>query len=88
MILETTIGELDPGYRIVFQLRDIEGFSTEETARTLELSLSAVKSRLQRARLQLRNSLDNYFRPMQSTESRGRRGEGIRGRAGSVATEM
>jgi RNA polymerase sigma-70 factor, ECF subfamily len=64
MILETTIGELDPGYRIVFQLRDIEGFSTEETARTLELSLSAVKSRLQRARLQLRNSLDNYFRPM------------------------
>lgn len=47
-IFETTVSQLDPGYRIVFQLRDIEGFSTEETARTLDLSLSAVKSRLQR----------------------------------------
>jgi RNA polymerase sigma-70 factor (ECF subfamily) len=61
-ILETTINELDPGYRIVFQLRDIEGFSTRETASILALSLSAVKTRLLRARLQLRDSLDVYFR--------------------------
>lgn len=61
-IFETTINGLDPGHRIVFQLRDIEGFSTEETARTLDLSLSAVKSRLQRARLRLRDLLDVYLR--------------------------
>jgi RNA polymerase sigma-70 factor, ECF subfamily len=61
-ILETTINKLESGYRIVFQLRDIEGLSTEETARTLDLSLPAVKSRLRRARFQLRNLLDPYFR--------------------------
>jgi RNA polymerase sigma-70 factor, ECF subfamily len=70
-ILETTISELEPGYRTVFQLRHIEGFSTQETARTLNLSLPAVKSRLQRARLQLRNSLALYFRPIKPKESRG-----------------
>lgn len=62
-ILKRTVDELTPRYRTVFQLRDIEEFSTEETALTLELSLSAVKSRLARARLQLRNSLSVYFRP-------------------------
>jgi RNA polymerase sigma-70 factor, ECF subfamily len=62
-ILTVTINKLDPGYRIVFQLRDIEGLSTDETARALGLSLAAVKSRLGRARLRLRNSLDVYFRP-------------------------
>ena len=62
-ILTVTINKLDPGYRIVFQLRDIEGLSTDETATVLGLSLPAVKSRLKRARLRLRNSLDVYFRP-------------------------
>lgn len=61
-ILETSVNGLDPGYRVVFQLRDVEGFSTGETARTLNLSLPTVKTRLRRARLQLRNSLDIYFR--------------------------
>ena len=60
-ILETTINKLPPAYRIVFQLRDIEGFSTEETARTLGLSVASVKTRVRRARIQLRNSLDIYF---------------------------
>lgn len=60
-ILAATISKLDPGYRIVFQLRDIEGFSTEDTARTLDLSVPAVKTRLRRARLWLRSSLDVYF---------------------------
>jgi RNA polymerase sigma-70 factor (ECF subfamily) len=68
-ILETSINELDPGYRIVFQLRDVEGFSTEETASILALSLSAVKTRLLRARLQLRDSLDVYFRATQGPGS-------------------
>jgi len=61
-ILETTISELDPGYRVVVQLRDVEGLATDETARALNLSVPAVKTRLARARLQLRNSLDVYFR--------------------------
>jgi RNA polymerase sigma-70 factor, ECF subfamily len=62
-ILATTIGALGPGYRIVFELRDIEGFSTRETAQVLSLSQTAVKTRLQRARLQLRRSLNRYFGP-------------------------
>jgi len=61
-ILETTISELSPGYRIVFQLRDVEGFTTEETAQTLCLSPTAVKSRLRRARGHLRESLSRYFK--------------------------
>jgi RNA polymerase sigma-70 factor (ECF subfamily) len=63
-ILEAAINKLAPGYRIVFHLRDIEGFSYKETAQTLHLSLATVKSRTRRARLQLRDSLDAYFRPM------------------------
>jgi RNA polymerase sigma-70 factor (ECF subfamily) len=42
-------------------LRDVEGLSTEETADALELSIPAVKSRLLRARLQLRERLNKYF---------------------------
>jgi RNA polymerase sigma-70 factor, ECF subfamily len=59
-ILETSIGGLGPEYRTVFHLRDVQGFTTEETARALDLSLSAVKTRLRRARLRLRDSLDTY----------------------------
>ena len=47
--------------RSVFILRDIEGLSTEETAQALDLSISAVKSRLMRARLKLREHLSLYF---------------------------
>jgi RNA polymerase sigma-70 factor (ECF subfamily) len=61
-ILTTVIGELDPSFRIVFQLRDIEELSTEETADALGLSVPAVKSRLLRARLKLRQKLGRYFR--------------------------
>src|SRR5438445_5705325 len=46
---------------IVFVLRDIEGLSLEETAEALGLSLSAVKARSWRARLQLRERLSEYF---------------------------
>src|SRR5215469_1744843 len=60
-ILSTVIGELDPAFRIVFQLRDIEELSTEETAEALGLSVPAVKSRLLRARLKLRQKLGRYF---------------------------
>jgi RNA polymerase sigma-70 factor (ECF subfamily) len=61
-ILSNMIGELDPQFRVVFQLRDIEELSTEETAETLGLSVPAVKSRLLRARLKLRQKLNQHFR--------------------------
>jgi len=61
-ILTNTIAELEPPFRIVFQLRDIEELSTEETAEALGLSIPAVKSRLLRARLKLRQKLNRYFR--------------------------
>jgi RNA polymerase sigma-70 factor (ECF subfamily) len=61
-ILTKVIGDLDPPFRIVFQLRDIEELSTEETAEALGLSVPAVKSRLLRARLKLRQTLNQYFR--------------------------
>ena len=61
-ILSRVISELDPPFRIVFQLRDIEQLSTEETAEALGLSVPAVKSRLLRARLKLRQKLNQYFR--------------------------
>src|SRR5450432_655999 len=60
-ILSKTIQGLPPSFRTVFVLRDVEGLSTEETAAALELSVPAVKSRLLRARLQLRERLGKYF---------------------------
>ena len=61
-ILKKTIQGLPPGFRTVFVLRDVEGLSTEETAEMLSLSIPAVKSRLLRARLQLRERLSKYFK--------------------------
>ena len=61
-ILTRAIDSLAPGFRTVFLLRDVEGFSTEETASALNLSIPAVKSRLLRARLQLREKLNRMFR--------------------------
>jgi RNA polymerase sigma-70 factor (ECF subfamily) len=61
-ILTKTINGLPPSFRTVFVLRDVEGLSTEETAEALNLSIPAVKSRLLRARLQLRERLSKYFR--------------------------
>src|SRR5260370_38134620 len=61
-ILDKTIHGLPATFRTVFVLRDVEGLSTEETADALELSIPAVKSRLLRARLQLRERLNKYFR--------------------------
>ncbi len=71
-ILARAIAQLEPAYRIVFQLRDIEELSTEETARLLELSIPAVKSRLLRARLKLRHTLDQFFRGSAGSELQGR----------------
>jgi len=61
-ILGKTIQGLPSSFRTVFVLRDVEGLSTEETAEALDLSVPAVKSRLLRARLQLRERLNRYFK--------------------------
>ena len=61
-ILRKTIQGLPTSFRTVFVLRDVEGLSTEETAEMLNLSVPAVKSRLLRARLQLRERLNRYFK--------------------------
>lgn len=60
-ILARTIHGLPASFRTVFVLRDVEGLSTEETAEALALSVPAVKSRLLRARLQLRDRLSRFF---------------------------
>lgn len=61
-ILDEAIQSLRPAFRTVFVLRDIEELSTEETAESLKLSIPAVKSRLLRARLQLREKLTRFFK--------------------------
>jgi len=61
-ILDEAVEGLKPAFRTVFVLRDIEELSTEETAESLGISIPAVKSRLLRARLQLREKLTRFFR--------------------------
>src|SRR6202163_2159011 len=61
-ILSEVIDKLEPDFRVVFVLRDIEELSTEETAKTLGISVPAVKSRLLRARLALREKLTRQFK--------------------------
>ena len=60
-ILRKTLAELRTSLRTVFVLQDLEGLSTDQTAEALNLSQSAVKSRLWRARMQLRERLNKYF---------------------------
>lgn len=55
------IEALPPEFRQVFVLRDIEELSNAEVAEILDLSVAAVKSRLHRARLKVRNRLATYF---------------------------
>jgi RNA polymerase sigma-70 factor (ECF subfamily) len=59
-IIEKAVDELPVSYRTVFHLRDVEGLTDYETAKVLGLSLSAVKSRIHRARLFLRDKLSDY----------------------------
>ena len=61
-ILEDALDSLKPDFRTVFTLRDIEELSTEETADALGISVAAVKSRLLRARLALREKLTRQFK--------------------------
>jgi RNA polymerase sigma-70 factor (ECF subfamily) len=60
-VLDRVIADLPPAYRAVVLLRDIEELSTEETAQILDLSTDVVKTRLHRARLAMRQTLDCYL---------------------------
>ena len=61
-ILDEAVDDLKLDFRTVFVLRDIEELSTEETAEALGISVPAVKSRLLRARLALREKLTRQFK--------------------------
>jgi RNA polymerase sigma-70 factor (ECF subfamily) len=59
--LEQAIQRLPETLRVVFILRDIQGLSIKETADALDLTETAVKTRLLRARLNLREQLSSYY---------------------------
>jgi len=59
--LDAAIQRLSPALSAVFVLRDIQGLSVRDTAETLNISETAVKTRLLRARLKLREELSAYF---------------------------
>jgi RNA polymerase sigma-70 factor (ECF subfamily) len=59
--LDAAVQKLPERLRVVFILRDINDLSTHETAEILGLSDTAVKTRLSRARLRLREELSAYF---------------------------
>jgi len=61
-IVRAAIDRLPDSYRTVLLLRDIEELSTEETARSLNVTANAVKIRLHRARQALRGLLEPHFR--------------------------
>jgi RNA polymerase sigma-70 factor (ECF subfamily) len=60
-LLDKAIKKLPVDYRIVFVLRDVEGQSAEQVSKMLKLSVPAVKSRLRRARVFLREQLNEYM---------------------------
>lgn len=59
--LDQSVQRLSPALRSVFVLRDVEGLSVRDTAEALGISEAAVKTRLLRARLRLREDLSAYF---------------------------
>lgn len=60
-VIDNSIKSLPAEYKTVFILRDVEKLSNLEVAKVLGISLTAVKSRILRARLFMRNQLVNYF---------------------------
>ena len=60
-VLTTAINDLPADYRTAFLMHDVEGLSNPEIAETLHLSLPAVKSRVHRSRLFLRERLSRYM---------------------------
>jgi RNA polymerase sigma-70 factor, ECF subfamily len=73
--LDQAIDLLPPSLRVVFVLRDLEGLSTAEAGEVLNLSETAVKTRLSRARLRLRETLSGYFGEMRRFQPVAREGD-------------
>ncbi len=71
-IMEEGLRRLPEELRTVFILRDEDGHSNTEVAEMLDLSVPAVKSRLHRARIALRDRLDRYFRDRMTRKDRPR----------------
>jgi len=69
--LEAAIAALEPMYREVLVLRDIEGLTAPEVATVLGVSLDAVKSRLHRARMAVRDRLAPLLIPSEPSASAG-----------------
>jgi len=61
-VLDQAISELPENYKPVLLMRDVEELSTLETAQILDLTEDVVKTRLHRARLAVRQKLDEYLR--------------------------
>lgn len=61
--LDRAIGSLEPMYREVLMLRDVEGLSAKEVGEVLALTVPAVKSRLHRARSVVRDQMAAFFNP-------------------------
>ena len=60
-VMEAAVQELPPSLRAAFVLRDVQGLSTQEAAEALDITDTALKVRLHRARLQLRERLADYL---------------------------
>lgn len=59
--IQTAIEELPEDYRAIFILRDVDGLSNESVSKVLQLSVPAVKSRLHRSRLIMREQLKKHY---------------------------
>ena len=59
--INKAVADLPDDYRTVFLLKDVDGLSNEDIANSLDLTVPAVKSRLHRARLALREKLGEFF---------------------------
>jgi RNA polymerase sigma-70 factor (ECF subfamily) len=74
-VLDRAISELPENYKSVLLMRDVEELSTLETAQVLDLTQDVVKTRLHRARLAVRQKLDEYLRTDGGVLSSHTRGE-------------
>ena len=67
--IKQAINQLSDANRAAFILRDVEGLSTREAAKALDISESALKVRLMRARMQLREDLTSFFAQRMAKEN-------------------
>jgi RNA polymerase sigma-70 factor (ECF subfamily) len=77
--LDEAVQKLPEKLKVVFLLRDINDLSTHETAEVLGLSDTAVKTRLSRARLRLREELSSYFAERSNELREAQVGKSIKG---------